>query len=56
MRKGEGREHAMTTHLIKIRVFTHSSRVTKFSSMSEPLGLVQSFCWQQSSKDSLIAG
>ena len=32
MRKeGRGKERATTTHLIKIHVFTHASRVTKFS-------------------------
>ena len=32
MRKEErGEERDMTTHLIKIQIFTHASRVTKFS-------------------------
>ena len=30
-KKGRGRERETTTHLIKIPVFTHASRVTKFS-------------------------
>ena len=32
LRKEErGEERKMTTHLIKIQIFTHASRVTKFS-------------------------
>ncbi len=66
MRKeGRGKEHDTTMHLIKIQIFTHASRVTKFSQyelctyrqlfeIPEPLGLVQSFCWQQSSKATSI--
>ena len=30
-REGEGKERAMTMHLIKIHVFTHGSHVTIFS-------------------------
>ena len=30
-RGGRGEERDTTTHLIKIQVFTHASRVTKFS-------------------------
>jgi hypothetical protein len=30
-KEGRGRERETTTHLIKITVFTHASRVTKFS-------------------------
>jgi hypothetical protein len=30
-KEGRGREREMTTHLVKIPVFTHTSRVTKFS-------------------------
>ncbi len=30
-KKGRGRERETTTHLIKIQIFTHASRVTKFS-------------------------
>ena len=30
-KKGRGRERKTTTHLIKIPVFTHAGRVTKFS-------------------------
>ena len=29
--RGRGEERDMTTHFIKIQVFTHASRVTKFS-------------------------
>ena len=29
--EGRGEERDMTTHLIKIQIFTHASRVTKFS-------------------------
>ena len=31
--KVRGEERDTTTHLIKIQVFTHASRVTKFSSL-----------------------
>ena len=35
MRKEErGEEHETTTHLIKIQVFTHTSRITNFSTFS----------------------
>ena len=35
MRKEErGKEHEMTTHLIKIQILTHASRVTNFSHMN----------------------
>ena len=30
-KKGRGRERETTTHLIKSQIFTHASRVTKFS-------------------------
>ena len=49
--EGRGEERDMTTHLIKIQIFTHASRVTKFSpyelctyrqlfEIPEPLGFI----------------
>ena len=40
-KKGRGRECETTTHLIKIPVFTHTSRVTKFifKTKAEKLGV-----------------
>ena len=43
MRKeGRGKERATTTHLIKIHVFTHASRVTKFSPYDGMARLIRS--------------
>ena len=48
-KEGRGKERALTTHLIKFRIYTHVSSITKFNpydlcthlKMVEPLGLVR---------------